>query len=448
MTMHFPKDFTWGAATAAYQIEGAWNEDGKGESIWDRFSHTPGKIVNNDNGDTACDHYHRFRQDVLLMKELGLRNYRFSIAWPRILPTGRGKVLQAGLDYYDSLVDTLLAAGIEPFVTLYHWDLPQSLEDEGGWVVRGSAPAFAGFADVVSRKLGDRVRQWITINEPWVSAVIGYELGEHAPGHRDRDEALAAGHHLLLAHGMAVPVIRGNSAQAKVGITLNLGPQVAASPSAADQEEARWWDGHLNRWYLDPLVGRGYPQDMAADYGNPLAFNLPGDMELISTPTDFLGINYYMRGISRSTKISEAENAPRTVTLREEITDMGWEVYPQGLYDLLARLHQDYRFPVYHITENGAAYTDLLEPDGSVKDLKRLHYIREHLAMVYKAIQEGIPVKGYFVWSLFDNFEWAYGYSKRFGIIYIDYATQKRIPKKSAGWYHQVIRQNSLDSEG
>ena len=444
----FPRGFVWGSATAAYQVEGAWAEDGKGESIWDRFSHTPGNIENGDTGDVACDHYHRWRADVGLMKELGLKAYRLSIAWPRILPSGRGPINQAGIDFYSRLVDALLEAGIDPYVTLYHWDLPQSLEDEGGWPKRMIVDAFVEYAGSVSRALGDRVRNWITLNEPFVSAFIGYHEGRHAPGRRNLPEALAASHHLMLSHGMAVPVIRENSPDGRVGITLNLSPQVAASQSTADHDQAVWQDGYVNRWFLDPLAGRGYPQDMVAGFGDAMAFAHPGDAERIAAPIDFLGVNYYSRGIARSTRVSEEENAPHTVLPSAEQTDMGWEVYPEGLYDLLERLHVDYAFPAIHITENGAAFPDQVGPDGKVDDPARLGYIRRHLEMVLKSIERGIPVEGYFVWSLFDNFEWAFGYSKRFGIVYVEYQTQKRIPKASAYWYQNVIASGHLEEPG
>lgn len=441
----FPENFTWGTATSSYQIEGAWNEDDKSESIWDRFSHTPGNVDNGDTGDVACDHYHRWRDDVALMKELGLKAYRFSIAWPRILPAGRGEVVQAGVDFYSQLVDALLEAGIEPWVTLYHWDLPQTLQDEGGWPARMSVDAFVEYADVISRALGDRVKNWITLNEPHVSAFIGYLEGRHAPGIKDQHKALAASHHLLLSHGKAVPVIRGNSPAAQVGITLNLHQAMAASNSAADRAAAYFDDGRINRWFLDPIAGRGYPLDMVQAYGDDMKFVQDGDLEQIAIPLDFLGMNYYMRGISRSTVIPEGENAPRTVFRRDELTEMGWEVYPEGIYNLLGRLHFDYDFPAVYITENGAAFADEVGSDGQVDDSQRLSYIKRHLLQVYRAIQAGVPVKGYFAWSLMDNFEWAYGYTKRFGLIYVDYETQRRIPKSSAKWYGQVIRTNALD---
>jgi beta-glucosidase len=444
MTLEFPKGFIWGTATASYQIEGAWQADGKGESIWDRFSHTPGKVEHGDTGDVACDHFHRWREDLASMKELGLKAYRFSVAWPRILPAGLGWINQAGIDFYSQLVDGLLEAGIEPYVTLYHWDLPQALQDKGGWVERMSVDAFVEYAQVVSYSLGDRVKNWITLNEPWVSAFLGYREGFHAPGHTDMGEALAAAHHMLLAHGKAVPVIRSNCPDGKVGITLNFTPQEPASSSVADRQAATWWDGYINRWFIDPLTGHGYPQDMVNHFGNGLGFIHPGDLEFISTPVDFLGVNYYTRNITRAESVSETENAPRTVFQHDEITEMDWEVYPQGLYDLLWRLHSDYAFPEILITENGAAFLDQVGPGGEVDDPARLSYIKRHLEMVHKAIQAGVPVKGYFVWSFLDNFEWAFGYSKRFGVVYVDFETQKRIPKSSVKWYQTVIRENAI----
>ena len=441
----FPPGFAWGAATAAYQIEGAWNRDGKGESIWDRFSHTPGKIENGETGDIAADHYHRWREDVRLMKEIGLTAYRFSIAWTRVLPAGRGNVNRAGLDFYNRLVDALLDADIEPFVTLYHWDLPLQLQDEGGWPERTVTAAFVEYADLVSRSLGDRVKHWTTVNEPHVSAFVGYLDGHHAPGHTNLHEALAASHHLLLAHGQALPIIRGNCSDARLGIALDFRPQTPASPSAADRAAAWHAGGVINRWFLDPLAGRGYPEDMRRAYGDEMRFVQPGDLETIAVPVDFLGLNYYFRNIARSTVLSEAENAPQTVFPNDEFTEMGWEVYPQGMVEMLGQLHFGYGFPAYYITENGAAIADQVDPDGQVEDPRRVSYIRRHLKKVREAISIGVPVQGYFVWSLLDNFEWAHGTSKRFGLIYVDYRTQQRILKASARWYRQVIAENAVE---
>ncbi|MBC7249467.1 MAG: beta-glucosidase [Anaerolineae bacterium] len=443
--MHtFPEGFVWGAATSSYQIEGAWDEDGKGESIWDRFCHTSGKVDNSDTGDVACDHYHRWPEDVALMKEIGLQAYRFSISWPRILPQGRGAINLAGLDFYDRLMDALLEAGITPFATLYHWDLPQTLQDHGGWPARPTAEAFVEYADVVSRRLGDRVKHWITLNEPFVSAFLGYLEGSHAPGHTDLDEMLAAAHHLLLAHGWAVPVIRRNSPQARVGIVLNLGPCIPASPSVADRAAAWREDGILNRWYLNPLAARGYPADIVQHYGRPMDFVQANDLETIAVPLDFVGLNYYTRRIVRSNEVPEAKNLPRTVFPNREHTAMGWEVYPEGLYELLGRLHFEYRFPAIYITENGAAYADQVGSDGRVDDPQRVAYFKAHLKQAARAIRAGVPLRGYFAWSLLDNFEWAYGYSKRFGLIYVDFSTQQRILKSSAHWYRRVIAANAV----
>ncbi len=440
----FPTDFVWGAATAAYQIEGAWDENGKGESIWDRFCHTPGNITHGDTGDVACDHYHLWRTDVGLMKELGLKAYRFSISWPRVLPDGRGRANSPGVDFYSRLVDALLEAAIEPYVTLYHWDLPQALQDGGGWPARLTAEAFVEYADLVTRRLGDRVRHWITLNEPSISAFVGYLQARHAPGHSNLREALAAAHHLLLAHGRAVSVVRANAREAEVGISLNLGGQVPASSSVADRTAAWREDGVLNRWFLDPISARGYPVDIVAHYGRPMDFVQGGDLEAIAIPLDFLGVNYYARNIVRSREVAEADNAPRTVRAQPQRTAMGWEVYPQGLYDLLGRLHFDYRFSALYVTENGAAYPDHIAPDGSVHDPDRRAYLEGHFKAAARAMAAGVPLRGYFVWSLLDNFEWGHGCSKRFGLVYVDYPTQRRVLKSSAHWYKRVIDANGV----
>ncbi|MFZ0544677.1 MAG: GH1 family beta-glucosidase [Candidatus Promineifilaceae bacterium] len=446
----FPENFLWGVATSAYQIEGAWDEDGKGESIWDRFSHLPGNIKDGTTADVACDHYHLWPQDIALMKELGIQAYRFSISWPRILPQGRGKVNQAGLDYYGRLVDGLLEAGIVPFVTLYHWDLPQAVQDEGGWPARGTAEAFADYADLVSRSLGDRVTNWITHNEPWCASLLSYQAGEHAPGLKDPYLALKAAHHLLLSHGLAVPVIRRNSPGAEVGITLNFEDAVPASPSAADYNAARLWEGYFFRWFLDPIYGRHYPADMVAEYEargylpDGMDFVKEGDMDTIAVQTDFMGVNYYTRQVSRDREM--AENLPPTVFRApdSELTEMGWEVYPEGLFHLLNRFHFEYRIPKLYITENGCSYMDGPDENGRVADQRRIAYLEGHLNAVARAIDNGVPVAGYMQWSFMDNFEWAWGYQQRFGIVYVDYETQKRYPKDSAFWYRDVIARNGL----
>jgi beta-glucosidase len=450
LNKRFPEDFLWGVAMSSYQIEGAWNEDGKGESIWDRFSHTPGKIKDGSTGDVACDHYHRWPEDVALMKSLNIQVYRFSISWPRILPEGRGKVNQAGLDFYGRLVDGLLEAGIVPFATLYHWDLPQTLEDKGGWPVRETAEAFAAYADVVSRSLGDRVTNWITHNEPWCASFLSYQIGEHAPGLRDWNLALKASHHLLLSHGLAVPIIRRNSPDAEVGITLNFEEAVPASASAADYHASRLWQGYFFRWFLDPVYGRHYPADMVAEYAargylpDGMDFVKEGDMATIAVPTDFMGVNYYTRHLSRDEKT--ADNLPQTVFRgsESELTDMGWEIYPEGLYRLLNRFHFEYQIPKLYITENGCSYMDEPDGDGRIADQRRIEYLEGHLDAVARAIDNGVPVAGYMQWSFMDNFEWALGYQQRFGIVYVDYETQKRYPKDSAFWYRDVIGRNGL----
>jgi len=450
----FPEDFIWGAATSSYQIEGATREDGKGLSVWDKFSHIPGNIKNNDTGDIACDHYHRWREDINLMKELGLQAYRFSIAWPRILPDGsNATVNEKGLDFYDRLVDALLAAGIKPFVTLYHWDLPQALLDAGGWPSRSTVNAFTEYADIVTRRLGDRVKHWITHNEPWVVTTHGYLKGNHPPGHRNWTEALATAHHLLLSHGQAVPVIRANSPDCEVGITLNLCPATPASGSEADLLSTRIFDGEFNRWYLDPLFHKKYPADILENHialgritTSDLSFIKEGDFDIIATPTDFLGVNYYTRAIVRSEAIPEEENTPREVR-KGSVTENGWEIHPDGLYRLLIRLKNEYGPDAIHITENGASYGTPPDGDGRVRDTRRIQYLREHLIACHRAIADAVPLKGYFVWSLMDNFEWIEGYQQRFGIVWIDYKTLKRIPKDSAFWYRKVIRQNAVTTK-
>ncbi len=453
-TFDFPADFVWGAATSSYQIEGAWDEDGKGESIWDRFSHTPGRIKDGDTGDVACDHYHRWAEDVALMETLGLHAYRFSVSWPRVLPAGRGAVNPAGLDFYDRLVDGLLEAGIEPFVTLYHWDLPQALQDEGGWSVRTTAEAFVEYADVLSRRLGDRVTHWITHNEPAVTVYMAHLYGQHAPGVQDMATALRVSHHLLLSHGWAVEVLRRNSPSAEVGVTLNVNYTVPASPSPADADLARRHDGMWYRWFLDPLAGRPYPADVVADYvaagvepPAELGVVQPGDMETIAAPIDLMGLNYYRREVFRDA--TAAGNLPRIVfewpQSGADWTEMGWEIYPEGLYHVLMRLHHEYQMPKLYVTENGCSFSDGPEEDGRVHDQRRTDYLARHFAAAARAIEHGAPLAGYFVWSLLDNFEWAHGYSQRFGVIWVDFETGERIPKDSAWWYQRFIKDSKKE---
>jgi beta-glucosidase len=445
---NFPRDFVWGVATSAYQIEGSTRADGRSPSIWDHFAARPGAIEDKSNGDVACDHYVRWQADITLMKELGVRAYRFSVAWPRVLPAGRGPVNLKGLDFYSRLVDGLLEAGIEPFLTLFHWDLPQVLEEAGGWPVRATAEAFVEYAEAVTRRLGDRVKRWITHNEPWCSSMLGYHTGRHAPGRRSLPEALAASHHLLLSHGWAVAAIRAHSPGADVGITLNLTPAVAASSSAADRDATRHFDGYFNRWFLDPVHGRGYPEDMIADYvrdGTLAPAGLeavrPGDLEAIAARCDFLGVNYYNRTVVRSTTVPEGENAPREVFLapESEWTDMGWEVFPAGLHTILTRVHADYAPPRIYVTENGASFGSAEPHAGRVADAPRVRFLRDHFLAAKRAIDDGVPLAGFFVWSLLDNFEWERGYTQRFGIVSVDYPTQIRSLKESARFYRRVI---------
>lgn len=436
--LQFPQDFTWGTATASYQIEGAAHEDGRGVSIWDTFSRTPGKVVNGDTGDVADDHYHRWQSDVQLMKNLNIDAYRLSIAWPRIFPQGRGIVNEVGLDFYNRLIDELLENGITPYVTLYHWDLPQALQDEGGWMQRGIVDDYVNYVDTVSSALGDRVKNWITFNEPWVFTWLGYVRGEHAPGLTSEtpEPAFITSHHCYLAHGLAVPVIRRNSPGAQVGITLNLSPADPATSKPADIEATTIYDGWFNRWYLDPLYRGSYPQDIVDMYAPYMPDIQPGDMEIIATPTDFLGINYYSRAVIKAGATPEQPYDSEHPD--GEYTAMGWEVYPNALYRLLKRIHADYNPPAIYITENGAAYEDVLTPDGKIHDERRTAYFESHLGAVQDAIDDGVPVKGYFAWSLLDNFEWAEGYTKRFGLYYVDYATQDRYLKDSGAYYAQL----------
>ena len=457
----FPEGFLWGAATSAYQIEGAAHEDGRGESIWDRFAKTSGLVKDGSDGDVACDHYHRWRGDVDLMRSLGLGAYRFSVAWPRVFPTGKGPLNERGLDFYSRLVDGLLDRGLAPYVTLYHWDLPQGLQDEGGWTSRATAERFVEYTEAVVRRLGDRVKHWITHNEPWCASIVGHAKGHHAPGLRDWSAALVASHHLLLSHGLAVPVIREHSAGAEVGITLNLSPSMPASRSPEDASAARHHDGFMNRWFLEPVFRGQYPDDMIRDYAElgymprdwETSIVRDGDLARIAVPTDFFGVNYYNRHVARSEKIAEEDNQPRTIVVPPgaEHTDIGWEVYAKGIFEVLMRVHLEYRPAKILVTENGAAYSTgpVAGPDGKkhVPDTKRIAFLRDHLAWTQRAIDLGVKVEGYFLWSILDNYEWDWGYTQRFGITWVDYATQERIPKDSAHWYRRVIEENAVPLE-
>ncbi|MFD4015195.1 GH1 family beta-glucosidase [Streptomyces albidoflavus] len=435
-----PAGFTWGVATAAYQIEGAVAEDGRAPSIWDTFSHTPGKVAGGDTGDVACDHYHRWPEDLALMKRLGVDSYRLSIAWPRVHPQGDGPVNEAGLAFYDRLVDALLEAGITPNVTLYHWDLPQALQDRGGWPARETAEHFAAYASTVAERLGDRVSRWATLNEPLCSAWIGHLEGTMAPGLRDIDAAVKASYHLLLGHGLAAQAVRAASPHAKIGIVNNLSTVHAATHSEADQAAARRMDGHTNRWWLDPVHGRGFPADMREVYGVDLP-ERPGDLDTIAQRLDWIGLNYYFPAV-----VADDPDAPhphiRTVR-REGVprTGMDWEIEAGGLEELLLRLTREYGAQSIYVTENGSAFPDTVAPDGSVHDPERTAYLQDHLAACARAARAGAPVDGYYAWSLLDNFEWAYGYDKRFGLVHVDYPTQRRTMKTSGHTYARLIEE-------
>lgn len=431
----FPPGFLWGAATAAYQIEGAHDADGKGPSIWDAFARRPGAISTGETGDVACDHYHRFRDDVRLMAELGLGAYRFSVSWPRVLPDGTGRPNEAGLAFYERLVEALLDHGIRPFVTLYHWDLPITLEERGGWRNPEVAGWFGEYAALVARRLGDRVRDWMTLNEPEVVAFAGHLAGVHAPGMRDERAAVLVSHHLLLAHGTAAEAIRGSAGGiSRVGVALNLSPVHPASGAEADAAAALRVDGRSNRWFLDPLFGRGYPRDMLTCY--EAIFDRGAEMDGFHGRLDFLGVNYYTRRMVAADPTGPL--AARTLAPDGERTAMGWEVYPDGLRELLARVGVDYSPSAIYVTENGAAYDDVLV-GGRVDDAARIAFLERHIAAAADAVTAGVPLHGYFVWSLIDNFEWSHGTSKRFGLVHVDYATQRRRVKASGEWYRDLI---------
>lgn len=484
----FPEGFLWGAATAAFQIEGAGHEDGRRDSVWDAFCRVPGAVLHGDDGEVACDHYHRYREDVALMRGLHLGAYRFSTSWARVRPDG-GAVNPQGLAFYDRLVDELLGAGILPWLTLYHWDLPQALEEQGGWTSRDTAYRFADYAVTMHEALGDRVGVWTTLNEPWCSAFLGYTAGVHAPGRRSRADGLAAAHHLLLGHGLAVQALRERAPEANLGITLNFTVADPADPQdPADVDAARRIDGQFNRVFLDPLLAGAYPQDLLDDLAGAdlldgfLGHVHDGDLEVVSTPIDTLGVNYYNGGLvaGRPEEAASGDGAtggtrPEGVRPEDEhaddgdvvvretgspypaaddahgrsrglpTTDMGWEVQPEGLTRLLTRLQRDYTGPAgvaMYVTENGAAYPDVVADDGTVDDQDRLAFLDAHLRAVREAVDAGADVRGYFAWSLLDNFEWALGYSKRFGVVRVDYATQERTVKASGRWYAGVAREN------
>ncbi|MEV8097484.1 GH1 family beta-glucosidase [Kitasatospora sp. NPDC085879] len=434
-----PDDFVWGAATSAYQIEGAVDEDGRAPSIWDTFSHTPGKIDHGDHGDTACDHYHRYSEDIGLMKRLGLGAYRFSVAWPRVVPQADGRVNAEGLAFYDRLVDGLLEAGITPHGTLYHWDLPQAQQDRGGWPERATAERFGEYAAVVADRLGDRVKHWATLNEPLCSSWIGHLEGAMAPGWTDLTAAVRTSYHLHLGHGYAVQALRAAHPDVQVGIVNNLSPIIPASDSEADRLAAVRADGHINRWWLDPVLGRGYPEDMVKLYGVELPVR-DGDMELISAPLDWIGLNYYFRQFVQDDPTGSVPQFRQAPGRNDEHTAMGWEVDADGIHQLLMRLTEEYGVRRIYITENGSAYRDTVTADGRIEDTERTAYLEGHLAACARAVAKGAPLAGYFAWSLLDNFEWAYGYDKRFGLVHVDYDTQQRTVKASGERYAEIIR--------
>jgi beta-glucosidase len=430
---HFGPDFVWGVATSSFQIEGAARDDGKGESIWDRFCQQPGAIADHSNGDVACDHYHRWREDVELIAGLGVDAYRFSVSWPRVRPAGSGAWNDKGLDFYERLVDALLERGVRPYLTLNHWDLPQQLQDQGGWGARDTVHHFVEYARGMARRLGDRVASITTHNEPWVIATLGHETGTFAPGLQDRRLATQVSHHLLLSHGLALQALRADGCRSALGIVLNLAPVYPATPSAEDEAAARLEDGKLRRWYTDALFKAQYPQDMLEHLAADAPHTEPGDLAAIAQPMDFLGVNYYSRMVVSAAEPWNVAHSGRV------LTDMGWEVYPEGLTDLLVGLQRDYAVPPLFVTENGAAFIDRVDGDR-VADGQRRDYIARHIEAVGAARQAGVEVKGYMVWSLLDNFEWASGHAKRFGIVHVDYATQRRTPKDSALWYREFLQ--------
>lgn len=441
----FPQNFFWGTATAAYQIEGATREDGRGLSIWDQFAATPGKVHAGDTGDIAINHYHLMADDVALMAKMGLSAYRFSVSWPRILPQGTGQVNSAGLDFYDRLVDTLLAHHITPMITLYHWDLPLALHTQGGWLKRDIAYAFADYAQLVFERLGDRVNHWLTHNEPWCAAFLGYGIGVHAPGIQDKQSAFCAGHNILLSHGLAVQALRTLARPTtQIGIALNLYPVYGIDDTPEIKLAADMLHTFKNRWLADPLFKGCYPERLFRDLQVAGPDIQDGDMDLISAPIDMLGINYYSRNLVQIKGDPEQDGIEAVQEINSipgsKYTAMNWEVYPQGLTDILSWVHNEYHPRSIMITENGSAYEDNWNGDGYVSDPERTVYLREHIRAMGDALEQGVPITGYFAWSLMDNFEWAEGYSKRFGVVYVDYPTQRRIIKESGRWYMEFIR--------
>jgi beta-glucosidase len=435
----FPEDFVWGVATSSFQIEGAAAEDGKGPSIWDEFCRIPGAIADGSNGDVACDHYHRWAEDLDLVAGLGVDAYRFSVSWPRVRPGGAGAWNEKGLDFYERLVDGLLQRGVKPYLTLNHWDLPAELQAAGGWASRDTVHRFVEYASHMARRLGDRVAAITTHNEPWVIATLGHEAGNFAPGVKNRAVAMQVSHHLLLRHGLALRALRAQGCRSKLGIVLNLSPFVAATASPEDLAQARLEDGKVVRWYMDPLFKQRYPEDVLAHLGADAPRVMAGDLHDIAAPMDFLGLNYYTRSVVSAAAPWDVHASGRVVT------DMGWEVYPEGLTELLLRLHRDYALPPMYVKENGAAFKDALV-GGRVHDEQRTDFIARHIAAVAEAMRRGVRMEGYMVWSLLDNFEWSSGYEKRFGIVHVDYETLARTPKDSALWYRDFVRRQKARS--
>lgn len=444
----FPEHFVWGSATAAYQVEGAARVDGRGESIWDRYCAIPGNVQNGDTGEEACDHYHRFREDVALMKELGLQAYRFSISWPRVLPQGKGEVNEKGMAFYSDLVDALLEAGIEPYVTLYHWDLPQALQDEGGWANPQMPSIFLQYAQLIFDRLGGRVRHFITLNEPYCAAFLGNYEGRMAPGLHDFSAAVRCAYHMYIGHGLAVRAFRESRLPGEIGITLNLMGRLPLTDAPADVQAARRADGYLNRWFADPILKGSYPQDMVELYraqGVVLPEFEPDALELISQPLDFIGLNYYndfyVRHDPSRWPLGFVIENPKNVPL----TDREWPITEKGFTDMLLSLTREYGVKKILVTENGASFHDVVGLDGQVNDGARCDYLRRHIRAMHEAMAQGAPVTGYFVWSLLDNFEWTCGYGSRFGVVHVDYATQKRTVKQSGRWYAELIARNAVD---
>jgi beta-glucosidase len=445
----FPKGFLWGTASASYQIEGAWNEDGKGESIWDRFCHTPGKIKQGDSGDVACDYYHRYGGDIAMMSELGLSASRISLSWPRILPQGRGTINQKGLDFYSRVVDEMLRRNIKPFVTLFHWDLPQAIEDAGGWPNRDTAGYFRDYAALVADRLGDRVKHWMIFNEPWVFTIFGYLAGIHAPGRNEPAEAMRATHVVNLAQGLAVRAIRDQGHQPEaVGTAFSMSPVHPQNPASKDDRDAaERWHGFFNTWFLETVMNGRYPEVYVSGKFADRVEIRPGDLETIKAPLDFVGINLYTRQVVAYEPTDTNLGAKQVRPDGKEFTDFGWEIYPKALSEMILRITKDYNRPPIYVTENGCSYGDGPGADGEVRDERRVSFLRRYIGEVGRAIQQGADVRGYFTWTFTDNFEWAEGYQQRFGIVYCDFKTQQRIVKQSGKWYSRLARANALDLE-